>query len=203
MAPAVPGRARRRGRHWHGCVWRVLLAASLAGLEQGDARIESSNACQDNVTTDVLFAAGAFHTCGAVGSVPNESSPTAVAYRRRLVCWGWEDFGQLHPPELDHVTAVAAGARHSCAMDGQRMAACWGFNTHQQCNLPRPFVTVVEMAVVLPYSTDGFTQRLQEALKTGIGAATAVKPSRVVISAIEPVDDPRWNPSPRPLIIQP
>ena len=180
--------ARRRQRQWCvGCVWRALLAASLAGLEKGGALVERSNTCEDNVTTDVLFAAGAFHTCGAMGHVPNESSPSS-AYRRRLMCWGWEDFGQLRPPEMDHVTSVAAGARHSCATDGQRLAACWGSNTHQQCNLPRPFPVVVEKVVVLPYSPDEFTPRVRNSFQSGIAAATAVSPSQVVISAIEPVN---------------
>ena len=180
--------ARRRQRQWCvGCVWRALLAASLVGLEEGGALVERSNACEDNVTTDVLFAAGAFHTCGAMGPVPNESSPSS-GYRRRLMCWGWEDFGQLRPPEMDHVTSVAAGARHSCATDGQRLAACWGSNTHQQCNLPRPFPVVVEKVVVLPYSPDQFTPLVRKAFQSGIAVATAVSPSQVVISAIEPVN---------------
>lgn len=123
---------RRRGS----CAWGALLAAIVICIEEGSALIEPSNICQDEISTDVLFAAGAFHSCGALGKTlgstqgPNE-------YRRTVKCWGWGDFGQLDPPDIDHVTSLTAGARHSCATNRARVAQCWGSNLYGQGDLPR------------------------------------------------------------------
>jgi hypothetical protein len=89
------------------------------------------------VTTNFLFAAGAFHACGAQGMVIS-STQTSADYRRKITCWGWGDFGQLDPPDIDHVTMLAAGARHSCATDRNMLAQCWGSTLYGQADLPRP-----------------------------------------------------------------
>ena len=116
--------------------WGVLLALVAIEIEEGFAFIEPSNVCQDDVTTDTLFAAGAFHTCGAIGM--QTSTGSSAEYSRKIFCWGWEDFGQLNPPEIDHVTSVTAGARHSCATNRDHLATCWGSNLYGQGDLPRP-----------------------------------------------------------------
>lgn len=120
-----------------GYLWGTVLALVAIFLEQGCALVEPDNLCLDAVTTNVLFDAGAFHTCAATG-MQLTSLQVAADYRRQLTCWGWGDFGQLNPPPIDHVTAVAAGARHSCATDRARLVSCWGSNLYGQVDLPRP-----------------------------------------------------------------
>jgi hypothetical protein len=133
MAAARP---RLRLAPWAG---GVVLAVFALVLEEGGALIEPNNECLDQVVTTDLFAAGAFHTCGAIGmTVQTGIGQTAADYARKLTCWGWEDFGQLDPPAIDHVTSLTAGARHSCATDRQRTPVCWGSNLYGQLDLPRP-----------------------------------------------------------------
>jgi len=124
--------ARHRGYGWGG----VLLKVVAIGMERSCALIEPSNVCQDKVATDVLFDTGFFHTCGATGMLTG--SQTTDDYRRKITCWGWGDFGQLDPPDIDHVTSVTAGARHSCATNRARLPSCWGSNLYGQADLPRP-----------------------------------------------------------------
>jgi hypothetical protein len=113
-----------------------VLAIVAIGIQEGFALIEPSNVCQDDLTTETLFASGSFHSCAASGMTLN-SLQTVKDYKRKVVCWGWADFGQCNPPEIDHVTSVAAGARHSCATDRQRLATCWGSDLYGQISLPR------------------------------------------------------------------
>ena len=72
----------------------VALAVLAIGVEEGGALIEPSNVCQDEVRTDVLFAAGAFHACSAKGRTL-ASTQGPADYKRTITCWGWGDFGQL------------------------------------------------------------------------------------------------------------
>jgi alpha-tubulin suppressor-like RCC1 family protein len=114
----------------------VALAVLAIGVEEGGALIEPSNVCQDEVRTDVLFAAGAFHACSAKGTTLL-STQGPSDYKRSITCWGWGDFGQLDPPEIEHVTMLTAGARHSCAADRFKVVRCWGSNLYGQGALPR------------------------------------------------------------------
>ncbi|APR74979.1 BNR repeat domain protein [Minicystis rosea] len=73
-----------------------------------------------------IFAGGA-HTCAREAS-------------GALVCWGWGASGQLGSADAMHVahaapvvvtgvahaTAIASGASHTCALDGDGSIACWG-----------------------------------------------------------------------------
>ena len=141
MSASSSGRsssARRRPRlaPW---AWGVALGVFALVLKEGGALIEPNNICIDGVSTTNLFAAGAFHTCGTIGmTIKTSSGQTAADYVRKVRCWGWEDFGQLEPPAIDHVTSLTAGARHTCATDRMRAPVCWGSNLYGQLDLPRP-----------------------------------------------------------------
>jgi len=177
-----------------GCVWWMLAVAAV-GFGPGHAVIEPSNTCQDQITTDVLFAAGAFHTCGATGMVPGEGQGSKD-YRRSLLCWGWSDHGQLSAPDIDHVTAVAAGARHSCATDRQRLAKCWGSNVYGQAEVPQaktPSVTIM-LRIVLPMADvvrNGqlYIHAVETAIvwwRTQAGATAPSKGEKVTLDDIRP-----------------
>jgi hypothetical protein len=63
--------------------------------------------CLDGAKTARLFAAGAFHTCAANGTItPKEEKP-----RRKVVCYGWQEFGQGMAPEMDLVQSISGKAR--------------------------------------------------------------------------------------------
>jgi hypothetical protein len=129
------GRHAQRGPMFQevrkGSLGRILASLIIAGTVEG---VEKTKVCPDGVSADLLFAAGAFHTCAAIGK-QNEST----SYIRTLTCWGWHDSGQANPPDIDHITGVAAGARHSCATNRDRVAKCWGSNVHGQLDIPRHF----------------------------------------------------------------
>ena len=87
---------------------------------QNDGAETSSYACGDQVPAAALLAAGAFHTCSATGQgrTALAGSDGGRAEARNITCWGWGESGQLTPPaEIDHVMAVASGAKHSCALN--------------------------------------------------------------------------------------
>jgi hypothetical protein len=116
-----------------------MFAAITIRPEGAHAVLNLDNICLDGVTTNLLFAAGPFHTCSAAGYTGQASDiKTALDYRRGIVCWGWGDFGQLDPPEIEHVTMLACGAKHACATNRQRLAVCWGSSMYGQTDLPRP-----------------------------------------------------------------
>jgi alpha-tubulin suppressor-like RCC1 family protein len=85
-------------------------------------------------------AAGARHTCAPLTS-------------GKVLCWGDNSRGQLGAatptessapvevaglpdPTLDPVTAVVAGAYHTCALTGGGRVMCWGENSAGQCGAP-------------------------------------------------------------------
>lgn len=73
------------------------------------------------------LSGGMFHTCG-------------ITMGGELLCWGWNDFGQLGDgstasraiptavPGLAGATAVAAGAGYTCALTADGSGRCWGTN---------------------------------------------------------------------------
>jgi alpha-tubulin suppressor-like RCC1 family protein len=106
----------------------------------------------------IAVAAGQNHTC-------------ALAADGRLLCWGWNDMGQLgtsQPVPLCGPTAqtrspcspkplavstdmrfsaVALGGEHSCALDANGAAYCWGSNRVGQLGTGNHDNTLVPVAV--------------------------------------------------------
>jgi hypothetical protein len=172
------------------CVLRAVLAfvifggwQQVASMEPVDTTsIESVDTCSDKVPTRDLFAAGAFHTCSAVGKGTGQG---ADAHSRNLTCWGWGENGQIHPPEIDHVTSVTAGARHSCATDSQRIARCWGSNVHGQTDLPRETSRpTVKVSMSFPMSMSQYrenTFKREQLLKSAIALAVGVLDKHVYV----------------------
>jgi alpha-tubulin suppressor-like RCC1 family protein len=94
-------------------------------------KLKCANGCCD---TDTI-SAGASHTCAVVAAVAGGEAR----------CWGANDQGQLGgagassyvPVKADvtgSVTAIAAGAAHTCAIAGGEVW-CWGDNTYGQLGL--------------------------------------------------------------------
>mmetsp|Transcript_2712 Transcript_2712/g.6376 ORF Transcript_2712/g.6376 Transcript_2712/m.6376 type:complete len:366 (-) Transcript_2712:334-1431(-) len=70
-------------------------------------------------------ACGGFHTC----AIAKES--------RMLVCWGWNNNGQVDVPlGLGRVALVAAGGYHTCAYTESGQLRCWGGNDLRQASAP-------------------------------------------------------------------
>jgi hypothetical protein len=73
------------------------------------------------------------------------SRPTQVAVGERHVCvltaagtvrcWGDDSYGQLRVAPLVRVRAIAAGARHTCALE-EGSVTCWGDNSLGQVDVP-------------------------------------------------------------------
>jgi alpha-tubulin suppressor-like RCC1 family protein len=68
----------------------------------------------------LAVAAGASHTC------------VAATISTSVLCFGLDTSGQLGHPPAANATAVAAGDRHSCALDDQGAVWCWGANESGQ-----------------------------------------------------------------------
>lgn len=69
-----------------------------------------------------LLAVGEGHAC-------------AASERAGIECWGDDQLGQATAPALEGVTALGAGARHSCAIAADGVT-CWGDNTRGQLDVP-------------------------------------------------------------------
>ena len=52
-----------------------------------------------------------------------------------IQCWGNDSFGETLPPP-DTFTQVTAGWSHTCGIQTDGSAACWGQNLEGQCNAP-------------------------------------------------------------------
>lgn len=106
------------------------------------------------------LAAGAGHTCA---TVPDGT----------LMCWGWDEQGQLgdtaqnysnpNPAQADGlvgVTAVDAGYGHSCAVAAAGVVKCWGYNRWGQLgggngNSANTGVTVIGIGPATAIGTGG------------------------------------------------
>lgn len=128
--------------------WAAALAAA-ASL--------AAAACGDAVTAPVRtplavtqVSAGAAHMC-------------ALTSEGRAFCWGAGAEGQLGQGRLADegepvavvagagttaFTQVSAGAQHTCALDGEGAAWCWGWNPYYQRGNPTDTATARPVAVV-------------------------------------------------------
>jgi alpha-tubulin suppressor-like RCC1 family protein len=80
------------------------------------------------VTNAIGVSAGSYHTC-------------ALTADRRVLCWGWNSYGQVGDgsmvnrptafelPEPSGVIALATGGFHTCVLQGDGMGQCWGQNS--------------------------------------------------------------------------
>lgn len=59
----------------------------------------------------------------------------AVAPSSKLICWGFNGWGQASPPSGTFLE-VAAGGQHSCGIRTDHTLACWGANTSGETNAP-------------------------------------------------------------------
>ncbi|HVZ35069.1 MAG TPA: hypothetical protein VG963_21735 [Polyangiaceae bacterium] len=75
-----------------------------------------------SVRNSVQLAVGEGHAC-------------ALSATGKVRCWGDDTYGQLKVPGLDGVSAIAAGARHSCALTSDGVT-CWGDGALGQLDVP-------------------------------------------------------------------
>lgn len=96
--------------------------------------------CQHTLSGVAAVTAGSAHTCAAMTD-------------GRLMCWGWDGFGQLgdggslslpdergYPREVEDVgdsgepavLAASTGAGHTCALSAIALVKCWGWNSNGQ-----------------------------------------------------------------------
>ena len=64
-----------------------------------------------------------------------DSHVCALSEGGRVTCWGDNSYGQVRVPTLSNVRAIAAGARHTCALE-DRAIVCWGDNSQHQLDVP-------------------------------------------------------------------
>lgn len=89
----------------------------LGNSSVGTTGHSSAPVVVDGVQNAISVAVGPTHSC-------------AVQEDGTVVCWGYDDAGQLGDPShpVTGATAVAVGARHSCAVVNEGVV-CWGDNT--------------------------------------------------------------------------
>ena len=120
----------------------VLTAVGWGGVHEASALVNTLPECIDTTYTGPLCSAGAFHTCAASGMLIEGSDRE---FTRKVVCWGWQEFGQSEAPAPEAIeapTLMAAGARHSCAADINGVVSCWGSNQYAQTEVAKPMKTV-------------------------------------------------------------
>jgi hypothetical protein len=141
--------------HAHGC----SLDAAISGIRcWGDDRRGQTDV--PVLAAPSFIAAGGDTTCaistglvrcwgdGASGqlNVPltlvapsqvavGDSHVCALTERGSVRCWGDDSYGQLRVPALTNVRTIAAGARHTCALQ-DRAVVCWGDNSQHQLDVP-------------------------------------------------------------------
>ncbi len=121
---------------------------SFGTLGDGEASNATSPVEVELPEPAIDIAAGRFHSCAALQS-------------GEVYCWGRNDSGQIaqaptggqhNEPmpvaDLDDVHRVVSGADHSCALERDGLAYCWGGNEHGQIGdgteSTRVFATSVE-----------------------------------------------------------
>jgi len=65
---------------------------------------------------------GYLHTCG-------------LTRLGRILCWGYNAYGQATPPG-GTFTTVSGGGAHNCGVRGDGTVACWGSNGNGQATPP-------------------------------------------------------------------
>ena len=87
------------------------------------------------------------HVLQATG-MTTKGEQTAADYKRKIFCWGWSDFGQCNPPDIEHATGLAAGKRvrraggaHGCQTNvpspqGRDIRAHWTGSAKQSAGGP-------------------------------------------------------------------
>jgi alpha-tubulin suppressor-like RCC1 family protein len=147
---------------------------ALRGCETDATRLTSCRACESGCH----FACGA-QGCDEIATVVSGGDHScAVTQEGRVACWGRGSDGRIGDDDsrsallpravlgLEHVSAIAAGNAHTCAITGDEHAVyCWGSNSHGQlASFDAADSATVPVAVV------GFeTNRLQDAARIAAG----------------------------------
>lgn len=129
------------------------LGTGITGLESGERYIATPQPVLGGLTFQAV-SAGAYFTCGLTAS--------GAAY-----CWGQNDVGELgtgsvsgpkSSPEAvvgGHVfRAITSGVFHTCGLDTQGTAYCWGYNNFGQLGAGS---TAAPSAVAVPTAVPGLS----------------------------------------------
>jgi hypothetical protein len=77
------------------------------------------------------------------------TGPTGVS----ISAWGWDDYGQLHPPlGLSNVVAISSGTAHSMALKNDGTVVVWGTSDGGQVAVPAAATNVVAIAAGTEWS---------------------------------------------------
>jgi alpha-tubulin suppressor-like RCC1 family protein len=67
-------------------------------------------------------------------------------FRKKVVCWGRNNFGQCNVPEdLENVISIKCGHYHTTALISEGKVFCYGYNNYGECDVPKDLENVISI----------------------------------------------------------